>query len=103
MGYERNWVALSSTATSTYTSVTYLLADAATIAVSVVTTAAVSSIVSIDGTNDDGWTKAVTNWSNLTALTGPGMYTLDPGVRWIRIRKASLDSATSVALQMWDN
>jgi len=44
MGYERNWVALSSTATSTYTSSSFLVADAATISISVVTTAGVASL-----------------------------------------------------------
>jgi len=103
MGYERNWVALSSTATSTYTSSSFLVADAATISISVVTTAGVASLVTVDGSNDNGWTGSITNWSTITGLTAPGLYTIDPGARYIRVRKSSLDSATSAAVQLWCN
>ena len=102
MGYGQNWVALSAAATSTFTSNSFLVADAATISVSVITTQAVSSRVSIDGSNDDGLQAAITNWSNLTALTAPGLYTIDPGARWHRVLKSSLDSGTSVTYQVWN-
>lgn len=103
MGYERNWVALSSTATSTYTSNAFLVVDAATISISVITTQAVASLTTIQGSNDEGITAAITNWSTITAITAPGLYTVDPGARWHRVQKSSLDSALSVAYQTWNN
>ena len=101
MGFPQNWVALSSTATSTYTSSSFLMPDFASISVSVVTTQAVASLITIDGSNDNGLDAAITVWSTITALTAPGLYTIDPGSRWHRVRKSSLDSGTSVAYQVW--
>lgn len=103
MGYERNWVALTSAATSTYTSNSFLAVDAATISISVVTTQNAASLVTIDGSNDEGITASITNWSTITGLTAPGLYTIDPGARWIRVRKSSIDSATSAVVQLWCN
>ena len=102
-GYPISFIALagSSAASSTYTSNTYLTADFATMSVSVVSTAAVASLWTIEGSNDDGILDPVTNWSTITALTVPGLYSVDPGPRWMRFRKASLDSRTSIILQGW--
>ena len=101
MGYERSWVALSSAQTSTYTSNPFLVADAATLSVSVITAAAVSSTVTIQGSNDDGLSASIANWSTVTGVTAPGLYTIDPGARWLRVQRGSLDSATSVKFQTW--
>jgi hypothetical protein len=38
----------------------------------------------VQGSNDDGFTAAITNWSTLTTLPAVGMYSITPGPRWLR-------------------
>ena len=89
----------SSAATSTYTSNPLLVADYSQYqAISVETVAAVASRFTVQGTLDDGLTSAIRagSWSNLTVLTVPGKYTVDPGVRFIRVLRSALESTSTV-------
>ena len=64
-----------------------------------------NSTLTIQGCNEDGFggtsvnaTSGVT-WSNLTAITSAGLYTIDPGPRWIRAQRNSADSLSQVFIQ----
>ena len=103
-GVPKNIVVFNSANSSTYTSGSIPIMDAATISVSVTTVAAVASLITIQGSNDHGLddTGAVTNWSVVTALTAfPFIGTIDPGLRWARILRPSLESTATVILQIW--
>ncbi len=49
----------------------------------------------IEGSNDDGFTRAITNWSTMTVLTAAGIYSIEAGARWIRAGRP--DSAVTIA------
>lgn len=51
------------------------------------------STTTIQGSNDDGYTAAITNWSNLTAVIGVGMVEIDPGFRWLRCIRSETTNA----------
>ena len=57
-----------------------------------------TSNLSIDGSNDDGFSASITTWSNLTEITVAGIYTLDTGYRWLRGRRASADTNGTVSI-----
>jgi hypothetical protein len=67
--------------------------------VSLQSVAGAASAVTIQGSNDPGLRAAIVNWSTLTVLTIPGVFVVDPGVRWARFQRASVDSRSSVVLQ----
>lgn len=102
-GYDRINTVFNSANSSTYTKGPYLAVDAATISVSWTTVNAVASRLTIQGSNDHGLddTGAVTNYSVLTALTAPGLYTVDSGPRWLRFQRGSEESTATVMLQQW--
>lgn len=102
-GYERNTVLFNSANSSTYTSGAMLTVDLATIALSVQTVAAAASRFTVEGSNENGFTEAIpaAAWSILTTLTVPGMFTIDPGPRWVRVLRSSIESNASVILQGW--
>ena len=80
--------AIKSSAT---TSGAFLIADLGQIALSVLTVTTFASRISVQGCNADGLTAAIPDgaWSTLTALTAPGVVTIDPGMRWLRVASAS--------------
>lgn len=82
---------------STFTSGTHWTGDYRQISVDI--SAALNSGMSIEGSNDDGFRAAVTNWSTLTRITAAGIYAVDPGFRWMRGRRQSADSRADLVLQ----
>lgn len=49
----------------------------------------------IEGSNDNGFTAAIANASQLTVLTAAGEYSITPGCRWMRFgRPGSTVTAT---------
>lgn len=52
----------------------------------------------IQGSNNNGFDAAITNWSTLTTLTVVGMYPLEPGMRWLRSDKTGTASIATVIL-----
>jgi hypothetical protein len=38
----------------------------------------------VQGSNDDGFSAAITNWSTMTTLPAAGIYSITPGPRWLR-------------------
>jgi hypothetical protein len=85
---------------SVRTSNSVLIADDRQITLSVQTAAAVASRVTIWGTLYDGFQTALAegNWSAITAITAPGVFTVDSGFRWLRATRSALDSTTSVLI-----
>ena len=102
-GYSQQWMPLTSTNTSTYTSPAYAVIEYAAQSVSIQTLNAVTSLFTIQATNVDGSTTSIAegNWSNVTAITSQGIYTLDPGARWMRVLRSSLESFSTVAASFW--
>ena len=86
---------------STYTSGWYNVADAATLSVSWNTVAAVSSVLTIQGSNNDGLQGAIVDLSTVTAIATPGIYTIDPGIRWLRFQRFSNESTATTLLAVY--
>ena len=102
-GYEKSKVLFNSANSSTYTSNAQLTVDLATISLSIETVTTASSLWTVQGTNENGFTSALRNagWSNLTTLVAQGMYTVDAGPRFVRVLRHSLESLATVTMQGW--
>ena len=83
---------------STYTSGAYCVADLRQMAVSVATSTTSASILTLQASHQDGFTATITTWSDLTALSVAGVYTVDPGMRWMRAQRGSQESRNVVTL-----
>ena len=97
----------SSGQSSTYTSSAVLVGDYDNLSVSWHTDTATGSRLTLEGSNDDGFTAAITNWSVMTGITVAdqatatgGVYTVDPGIRWMRAARNSNESLSIVNLQL---
>jgi hypothetical protein len=94
MAYTRSQVILNSSSSGTGTA--HFVGDARLITVSIVTSTASASKVTFSLSNDDGFQSAIVNWSLATALPNAGIFTIDPGGRWLRAEQADIAlSATS--------
>lgn len=91
----------SSGQSSTYTGNWQLISDYASMSLSIITQDTGASRFTIDGSNDDGYAAAITQFSTITALTAQGSYTIDPGIRWMRVRRSSLESLSTVQFNGW--
>lgn len=102
-GYPVLQVMHDSTVSSTYTSNPYLVQDLASISVSWVSNTGSASVLTVQATNDNGFTAALVegSWSLVTAIVAKGLYTVDPGARWTRIISPSVDSLSTVNLAGW--
>ncbi len=92
----------SSAQSSTFTTASVLVADFAQLAVSWQTDTAAASVYTIQGTNVDGFGAAIAegDWSNITGMAAQGIFTIDPGVRWIRGLRNSNESLSISRLQL---
>ena len=88
----------SSAGSSTYTSNAYCVADLRQMAVSWNTDAADASNLTVQASHEDGFTAALTVWSTLTTIPLAGVYTIDPGMRWMRTLRGSEESLAVVTL-----
>lgn len=90
---------------SASTGAPWLAADARQITLSIQTAKPAASRFTVVGTNDDGLQTALGTplhtvdaggWSIVTVLTGPGLYNIAPGLRWLNVFRASgsTDTAT---------
>lgn len=86
---------------SNYTSASWLAADFRQLTVSWTTDAATASRLTLWGSNDDGLRSALAeaDWSTLTGIVAAGVYTVDPGVRWVRATRNSNESLAEVYIQ----
>ncbi len=92
----------SSAQSSTFTTASVLVADFAQLTVSWQTDTTAASVYTIQGTNVDGFGAAIAegDWSNITGMASAGIFTIDPGVRWIRGLRNSNESVSISRLQM---
>jgi len=111
MPYGRNKVMLgnSSDLSSTITSNAQLVDSFRQLSVSIQTSGTSARNVRIYGTNADGLETALVddNFSLVTTIPQAGIYTIDPGMRWIKadrnpfsVASQSAASNTTVTLQM---
>lgn len=89
----------TSAKSSTFTSEDFLLADYRYIAISVVTSDAAASRLTLTSSFEDGFNSSLVTRSVVTTITVPGVYTIDPGLRWLRAERSSLDSLGEVVIQ----
>ena len=105
-GYTRQQTVLDSTSanSSTRTSNAFLVTDAQAISVSFITQVAGAQTMTIQGSNDDGLSAAGPNmntggvWSTISSVAGAGIFTITPGVRWIRFIRSAVDSQASILM-----
>jgi hypothetical protein len=88
----------SSGESSTYTSTAQYVGDYAYMSVSWATDIAAASTLTLQGSNDDGFSAAIVNWSTVSAIKAPGLYTVDPGFRWLRGQRRSNESLSQVEM-----
>lgn len=83
---------------STITSGSLLVADAAELSLSYTSTTA--STISLEGSNANGATQAIpeVSWSNVSVVGSTGIFAVQPGMRWLRVRQTASTSSSSVAL-----
>ena len=111
MPYGRNKVMLGndSVLSSRITSNAQLVDGYRQLSISIQTSGTSARNVRVYGTNADGLTSALVdgNFSLVTSIPNAGIYTIDPGMRWIRtdrnpfsVASQSAASNTTVTLQM---
>lgn len=60
-----------------------------------------TSTTTVQGSNDNGRTAAITNWSTLTTVINGGMVAVDPGFAWLRCQRSDGTSTSNVILAGW--
>jgi hypothetical protein len=94
----------SSAQSSTVTSNAVWCGDGNVLSVSIQSVAAVASVWSLEGNNGDGFLTALgtgvagTDWSTVTAITAQGIYSITPGMRWLRLIRPAVNSQASVVI-----
>jgi len=100
-GYTRRVVLKGSSAdSSTVTSNAMLVADANQISASIVSVAAVASNWTVQGSNADGFTAAIAEgeWSTVSVIAAQGIFSVTPGMRWIRTLRPAVNSLASIVI-----
>jgi len=100
MPFSRRIEALDGTSanSSVRTSNSVLVADWDQISVSVQTSGALASRYTVWATNYDGFQSALVeaNWSAITGITAQGLFSVDPGMRFLRATRSAIDSQGTV-------
>lgn len=96
LNYSRNEVLLGA-ANSNFTSPAYLIGDFRQASLSWQTSTGSASVLTVQLSNADGFTSAIPEaaWSTGTLLTSQGMQTIDPGVKWLRVIRDSIQVSAS--------
>jgi hypothetical protein len=91
--------------TSSETGNPWYVGDYKQLTISVATGSAQASRVTIVGSNDDGFSSTLSSanrlvntnqWSIVTTIVVPGLYTIDPGFRWVNaIRDTAFSGQTA--------
>ena len=68
---------------------TYAVASARALTIQIVGS---PSTTTIQGSNDNGSTAAITNWSTITTV-GAGLYDIEEGFRWLRCIRSETTNA----------
>lgn len=105
MGYTQRQLNLGAN-TSQETGNPWFVGDYWTLTVSVTTGAAAASRTTIVGSNEDGFNSTLSSadrtvntnqWSIVTTITSPGLYTLDTGFRWVNAIRATANSGQTAS------
>ena len=110
MAFSRNKILLgnNSALSSVITSKAQLVDSFRQLSISIQTSGTSARNVRIYGTDADGFDAALVagNWSLVTTIPNAGIYTIDPGMRWLRadrnpfsVASQSAASNTTVMLQ----
>ncbi len=101
-GYTRRVVLFDSESinSTTFTSSDVFVGDFDRVVVSVETAAGAASLLTLQGSNDDGFNTSITTRSVLTGIAVSGIYPVEPGFRWLRAQRASVDSQNQAYLQL---
>jgi hypothetical protein len=103
MGYSKEQVLLGAASDSSGTSPSIFVGDVRLLSVSIQTSTASASNVSISLSNDDGFRAAVQHWSVVTVLPNQGIFTIDPGARWLKAERANIamgSTASNATIQL---
>lgn len=91
-------------ANSNLTGNPWFVGDAATLTVSIQSSTGSASRYTILGSNADGFQSALGTpsqtvpaggWSIVTTITAAGIYTIDPGMRWINSCRTVIDTSAN--------
>lgn len=89
----------SSGQSSTQTTNTFPAADFNLITFSWATVTTTASVLTLQGSDEDGFLASIGTWSNLSTINSAGLYSVAPGVRWLRWQRTSNESTSRVAVQ----
>jgi hypothetical protein len=95
MAYSKDQVLLGTASDSSGTSPSIFVGDCRLLSVSRVTSTGSASNLTISLSNDNGFTEAITNWSVVTVLPNAGIFTVDPGARWLRAERRNIGISSS--------
>lgn len=87
-------IASSSTGTSNPT----FVGDCRLLTISIMTQVAGASVITVSLSNNNGFQSndSAFFWSTVTILPAQGIFTIDPGARWLRAERASGSTATVI-------
>ena len=99
--YSRSVVLLGAS-TSTTTSNPELIADYKQLALSIISSTGSSSRYTVWGTAMDGLQSALQaqDWSVATTIVSQGVFTIDPGLRWLKIERDAISVSASSNVTM---
>lgn len=100
MAYTRPKTILTSTSSGTGSA--FFVGDARILTLSVTTSVDSASRYTISGSDADGFQAAIpgNGWSVLTTILNAGLYTIDPGSRWIRAEQPNFALSAASAVTM---
>lgn len=75
---------------SSGTSPHIFVGDCRLLTISIVTSTISASKVTISATNDQLFSQVTATWSTLTVLPNAGVFTIDPGARFLRAERADI-------------
>lgn len=96
MSYGNPQVILGNASGSSGTSPSIFVGEVRLLSLSVITSTGSASNITVSLSNDDGFQSAIANWSVVTVLANRGIYTIDPGARWMQVERANI-AMTSAA------
>jgi hypothetical protein len=97
MAHSKQQILLGRDSNSSGTSPSIFVGDCRLLSVSVQTSTGSASNITISLSNDDGFQESIAFWSAVTTLPARGIYTIDPGFRWLRAERANIAMGSSAS------
>jgi hypothetical protein len=97
MGHARLKTLLGNTSGSSGTSPFVFVGDARLLTVSVQTSSGSASNWTISLSNSDGLQDPTFHWSVVTVLPNTGIFTIDPGARWLKAERANIQMTSTAS------